>query len=256
MIGRVLNLARRPDRRRQFIDWNGGHGIRFDFVDAVDGAGQAGADLVHDGILAADAHTYSIGAIGNALSHRRLWLQAAAGAEPMLVFEDDCCLRRGFAQLLDQALAAAGEGWDIFFLGYNTNAAIAVITPEKLFGVVVFDDNALRKPGYFDKFAKGAPDAPPPYVFDTVRAWGTLGYVVTPKGAERLLDACFPLASDRGVTMHVEGRAMLPRALDGMINLALQDGRAAAKCCFPPIVCGPNDDSDVVLEPDPTGRGR
>ena len=64
--------------------------------------------------------------------------------------------------------------------------------------------------------------------------------------ARRLLDACFPLSSEDGILLHVENRTVPPKALDGMINLALQKGLVTAKCCFPPLVRGPNNDSDVT----------
>jgi len=67
-----------------------------------------------------------------------------------------------------------------------------------------------------------------------------------------LLDACFPLSSEDAILLHVEARTIPPKALDGMINLALQKGQVTAKCCFPPIVVGPNDDSDVT----PVAGGR
>jgi len=246
MRGMVINLERRSDRKRQFLAWNADHGIDFTFVPAVEGKSLAKDSLVQDGLLVAGPHFYPDGAIGNALSHHALWRQCAKSDQPMLVFEDDACLRKDFLRIAEGALAVAGTDWDIFFFGYNTDAAIAVITPEALFGVIVFDDNAKKKPGYFEKFAKAAPETPPPSVFKAARAWGTLGYMITPEGAARLLAACFPLSSENAILLHVEERTVPPKALDGMINLALQKGLVSAKCCFPPIVCGPNDDSDVT----------
>lgn len=246
MHGYVINLERRPDRRQTFLGWNGGHGVEFTFVPAIDGAAVAADSLVADGLLVAGPHHYPAGAIGNALSHRALWQRCAESGDSMAVFEDDACLRHDFLRHAEAALAGAGDDWDLFFFGYNTDAAIAVVTPEALFGVIVFDDHAKRKPGYFDKFAHRAPDVPCPYVFKTMRAWGTLGYMVTPAGARHLLDACFPLSSEDAILLHVEGRTVPPKALDGMINLALQKGLVTAKCCFPPLVTGPNDDSDVT----------
>ena len=246
MRGTVINLERRPDRKRTFLGWNAHHGVDFTFVPAVDGAAISTESLVRDGLLTPLPHHYPSGAIGNALSHRSLWLRCAASDQPMLVFEDDACLRQGFVHTAAAALATAGDDWDLFFFGYNTDAAIAVVTPEALFGVIVFDDHAKRKPGYFDKFAHAAPPDQPPYVFKTMRVWGTLGYMVTPAGALRLLDSCFPLSSEDAILLHVEQRTVPPKALDGMINLALQRQQVTAKCCFPPIVTGPNDDSDVT----------
>ena len=246
MRGYVLNLERRPDRKRQFLDWNGGHGIEFTFVPAVEGRTLEPDTLVQDRLLTSLPHHYPSGAIGNALSHRGLWQACAASTQPMLIFEDDACLRTDFVRTAQAALDTAAGDWDLFFFGYNTDAAIAVITPEALFGVIVFDDHAKRNPGYFAKFASAPANPQAPYVFNTMRAWGTLGYMVTPSGAARLLDSCFPLSSEDAILLHVEQRTVPPKALDGMINLALQKGLVTAKCCFPPIVTGPNDDSDVT----------
>jgi glycosyl transferase, family 25 len=249
VIGHVINLERRVDRKRRFLEWNGGHGVDFAFHGAVDGRGIAREALVAQGLLAPQNGRYTNGALGNALSHRALWLRCRDQHEPMLVFEDDACLRLGFLGHLRSALAEAGTDWDILFLGYNTNAAIAVITPEALYGVIVFDDQAKQAGGYFEKYAHAAPEVPSPRVLVAMRAWGTLGYAISPRGAARLLEVCFPLSQAGRIRLQVEGREVEPMALDGMINLALQEQRVSGRICFPPIVSGPNDETDVGRPP-------
>ncbi len=112
--------------------------------------------------------------------------------------------------------------------------------------VAVFDEAAKRAPGYFDAFARSQAPAPTP--LQCFQAWGTLCYAVSPKGAQRLLDLCFPLSSATEIFMFGQNRGLKPYTLDGMINLAMQRAPVSAYCVFPPLAVSANDvaGSDVV----------
>lgn len=126
MIVHVVNLRRRIDRRHQFLEWNGRHALSYRFFDAVEGQTVDRAGLVRDGILSDGAEHFSAGAIGCALSHRRLWEICAAADEISLIVEDDACIRNDFVTAFEAILRAADGPWDIMFVGYNTDGAMTI----------------------------------------------------------------------------------------------------------------------------------
>ena len=242
----VISLPARADRRAQFAAWNARPGTEIAFVDAVVGAALDRNQLMAQGLVSADAAHFSAGALGNALSHHRLWLQAAAASEPTFIFEDDACLRADFAAQAAGALAQIPADWDLVFLGYNTNAIVAVQSRDGLKTLLHFDEGAKRNANYFTAFARDPAPAPTP--LHCFQAWGTLAYAISRRGAARLLKACFPLSGANDIFMFGQNRKLQPYTLDGMINVALQRAPLSAFCLFPPLAVSSNDvaGSDVV----------
>lgn len=242
----VINLPARADRRAQFTAWNARPDVEIAFVDAVVGASLDRSDLAARGLVTAEASHFSAGALGNALSHHKLWLEAAAATEPMFIVEDDACLRADFAAQTTGALAQIPADWDIVFLGYNTNAIVAVQSRDGLKTLLHFDEGAKRNANYFTAFARDPAPAPTPLL--CFQAWGTLAYAISPRGAARLLKVCFPLSGANDIFMFGQNRKLQPYTLDGMINVALQRAPLSAYCLFPPLAVSSNDvaGSDVV----------
>ncbi len=242
----VINLPARADRRAQFEAWNARPGIEIAFVDAVIGATIDRSTLIAQKLLAEENSGFSAGALGNALSNRALWLQAAAVQAPIFVCEDDACLSGGFVTQAQDMLAQIAPDWDIVFFGYNTNALVATASEDGLKTLLYFDESAKRRPGYFEAFASARPLPSTP--LRCVQAWGTLCYAISPNGARRLLEACFPLSAAVEIDMFGQSRTLKPYTLDGMINLALQRAPVKAYCAFPPLAVSSNDvaGSDVV----------
>jgi GR25 family glycosyltransferase involved in LPS biosynthesis len=243
---RVISLATREDRRAQFSVWNARAGIDIEYVDAVAGATLDRAALTVQRILTTSAKAFSQGALGNAISHRALWLSARTASQPTIIAEDDACLRGDFAVRAPALLRQLPIGWDIVFLGYNTDASIAVEGPEGIKAVFLFDDVAKKTPGYFDDFARKT--APAPASLACFQIWGTLCYAISPQGADRLLSSCFPLDASTDLVLFGQGRVIRPYTLDGMINVALQRQPLSAWCAYPPLALSLNDiaASDVV----------
>lgn len=247
----VLNLARRPERLERFFGWNAGHGLDFQVVAAVDGLGLDGlglgrAALAAAGILAPETETFSDGALGNALSHRGQWLECIAENRPRLICEDDACLRgdlRHHLPRLERTLARA----DLLFLGYNTDAPLALLMSGGLATETYFGKPlGAGDPGdRLAAFSGNDRRRQCPAVHRALAVWGTIAYAVTPVGARRLLDICFPLSSTRSVRQYILGRDVQVAALDGMISWALAQNKLRAVACLPPLALSPNNASDV-----------
>ncbi|MCX5496333.1 glycosyltransferase family 25 protein [Kaistia dalseonensis] len=234
----VISLPARPDRRDVFKTWNAHQPVPFKFVPAAEGWRLDRQALVSSGILDADNRHFNPGALGNALSHRALWEECARGREPYLIFEDDCCLRGDFWRHAQPIMARQAVEHDLIVFGFNTDAAIAVRSADGVFSAIRFDESVKYRPGYFEQYARlrdGRPN-----LFRCHQFWGILAYAVSPKGARRLLDLCFPLASREPIRLIGDDRAILPYGLDGSINLALQQGKLDTLICYPPLALGPN----------------
>lgn len=247
MRGYVLNLTRRPERLLRFLGWNRGHGLDLQVVPALDGAALDRAELVGRGLLEAENGRYTAGALGAALSHREQWLACLAEGVPRMVFEDDACLRGDIAERV-AAIAPALEACDIVFLGYNGDAPLTLTLPDGLMSAVYFGVSGDER-DFFHAFPKPDPARPPPALHGVLMVWGCIAYVVTPRGAEHLLSACFPLSSRQSVRVHSERREVFAYGIDCMMNLALQGGRVRGLVCYPPLAISPNDLSDISSRP-------
>jgi glycosyl transferase family 25 len=235
----VINLPARAERRAQFLAWNARPGLDIQFFEAVNGKELDRAQLVRDGLLSAENHTFTQGALGHAMSNHALWRLAQDAGGPTFVCEDDACLRGDFTTHASALLAQLPGTWDFVFLGYNTDAAVAVEGPEGIKTVFFWDESAKKAPGFFETFAKKT--APAPTLVACYQAWGTLCYAISPAGAGKLLRHCFPLNSALDLVMFAQNRSIKAYTLNSMMNVALQREPIAAYCAYPPLALGPND---------------
>ncbi|MBX9746135.1 MAG: glycosyltransferase family 25 protein [Hyphomonadaceae bacterium] len=244
----VINLASRANRRAQFLKWNARADLDLAFVEAADGAALDPDAMVAENLIAPGSR-WTPGALGCAFSHRALWREAAGNSGPMIVCEDDACLRADFRECAGALMEDLGEDWDLLFFGYNTDALVAAETPEGLKMLLQFDETAKGTPGFFENFASLR--ARRPTALACYQVWGALCYAITPRGAERLLDACFPMSPERRIVMFGQNRTLSPYGVDGMINAALQREPILAFCAVPALAVSRNnrEDSDTV---DPT----
>jgi glycosyl transferase, family 25 len=246
--GYVISLARRPDRRERFVHWNAQKGIALSMFDAIDGRTLRRQDLLSGDIIADASLGFSGGALGNAMSHRALWKTCVALGRPIMIFEDDAFLSDHTREWVDTILAEVQNGCDIFFLGYNRDAILSIGYGGQWCNLA-FEPQA----GDFEAAIRQinrAGEASSRAAFDVRLVWGTLGYALSPRGAQTLLQRCFPMSDKIPVRMYGSGRMMTPYALDGILNVVIQQGRVRARTVFPPLVIGPNEqaDSDVVRQ--------
>jgi glycosyl transferase, family 25 len=247
--GYVISLARRPDRRARFLQWNADKGIHFTLIDAVDGETLNREALLRANLVDDQNLRFSAGHLGNALSHRAMWETCIALARPVLVFEDDAYLAPTLPAQLDRIFGELANGCDIVYLGYNRDAILSVGFGSDWCNIVF-----QTPPGRFEYHAQqhGWWSARNSHcVLDARIVWGTLAYAVSPSGAQSLLRNCFPLSNKLPVRMYGAGRMMAPFSLDGMINVAAQRGLVKVRVVFPPLAVGPNDQGDSNTKPAP-----
>jgi len=243
----VINLKRRPDRLEQFLRWNTRPGISFELVEAVDGRQIERDRLVDQGLLTPETGNWSDGAIGHALTSRLIFERCEAKDGPLLVLEDDICLRGDFIDRVTPIMTSVKRLPDIIYCGYNTDAGLCFQGPEGLLNMVFFEESCKSQPGYFERFAELRPPQPP-NLLRSRQVWGTPAYIITSEGARRLLQECFPLRSSPPLPLPGQRRSISPYSIDALINHANLLDRINAFCFIPPLALGPNDhrSSDVV----------
>lgn len=237
----VINLDRQGARYQQFLSRNRATGLDFQRFPAVDGA--AVDEATRQAAIAKTRRGFQPGAIGVALSHRMLWQNAVAARRPIAVFEDDAVLRSDFATAVPNLIAGIRAFWDIVLLGLNTDAVLVVAPGVNMDVRTHFP----RYPGDDDlhRFQSGR-DAVT--LHRLYHAFGLCGYLISPRGAERLLAQCFPM-NDRPIVSPFMAGAFTPYGLDGILN-----GRYAAHdayVCWPPLVLTANDQATSTTQATP-----
>ena len=131
---------------------------------------------------------YKPGAVDNAMSHLTLWRRCSNQAKYFVVFEDDAVARNDIKARLLATIDQLAE-WHIVLLDYNTDAALEVsIAPVVSFG----GGFSLKYPTakHLSDFANST-NAVALHRLNI--AMGNCCYVISPSGAQVLMQACFPM---------------------------------------------------------------
>jgi glycosyl transferase, family 25 len=219
---RVINLKRAVERRQHFAALHAG--LDFTFFDAVDGS------------TVPPLPGYSPGATGCALSHKALWEECVASGRPITILEDDAVLRNDFSSIRLDAAARIAPAWDIILWGWNFDS---VLLTEMLPGVAMlshFDQAAARR--HLQDFRTGG--GGPKWVVTLIklhRAFGSPCYSLTPAGAAKLLQTCFPI---RGQPVFFPGlnRELPEYGIDIAMNRVYAE--IGAYVSIPPMALTPN----------------
>lgn len=244
-----LNLARRPDRDTRFRAVNAGI-VPCQRVSAVDGRQLSVKSLIDSGVLLEPLTSYTSGALGSALSHKMLWDQCATGEGVLTVAEDDAVLHRSFETKATEVLASLPADWDIILWGWNFDSILHVGLFDGLKHVVMGSDGRPLGPAIAE-FQKTPCN---PLALRLFGAFGTVCYSITPWGARRLGQACFPL---RNEPIMVPGlrRVLANFGIDVVMNKHYP--AINAYVCFPPLAWTENDKtiSDVSPRAVPASSG-
>ena len=235
-----INLEKRKDRNDRFMRVNAAL-ADFHRVDAVEGARLQVDDLLREGLIQEPLRAYTAGALGNALSHKKMWERCASGAAPMTVAEDDAVFNRHFAEKAPAVLARLPPDWDIVLWGWNFDSILHVEVIEGLKQSVMHFDASKLGVRTLD-FQEKEYDVLP---LRLIGAFGIVCYSVSPKGAQRLSDWCFPLRNEV-VPVPGLGRNLINFTIDTMLNKYYRALQSYAS--FPPLVWTENDKgtSDVL----------
>lgn len=229
---RVISLARHTKRRAQFLQRNA-H-LKASFFDAIDGDALSEEAIASSGLFTPEVkETYGPHAYGAAMSHWHLWKEAAASAGPVTIAEDDAVFRHDFEARSAEVLASLPKDWDVVLWGWNFDSLLCV-RPMGAAGAVtmVFEQDALRRA--IDAF-QGLDK--PVQAFPLEQAFGLLAYTVSPAGARRLIEKCFP---QRPLEILLSGYGRYLRNVGVDVATAAVYGQLKSFACFPPLAVSPN----------------
>jgi len=182
----VINLDRSADRLEAFRRTNS-H-IEIHRFPAVDGASVDRAALVEDAIIDRNLR-YTNGALGCAMSHLFFWEAAINQHETITVVEDDAVLHRNFLEYAEAVTSSLESSWDLVVWGWNFDSILMLdLLPGISPCVATFDQAGLRQ--HVDAFQTLSFR---PAAFRLLRCFGTVGYSVTPAGAQKLRQLSLPL---------------------------------------------------------------
>jgi len=233
MVVFYLNLERRKDRRERFLATNATI-ARFHRWEAVDGASLRNEDLRRAGVIAEPLKAYTPGALGCALSHKRLWDHCACGEAAVTVCEDDAIFNRHFSRQAAVVLARLPADWDIVLWGWNFDSILHVEVIEGIKQTVMhFDPSKLAERA--GEFQERTYEVLP---MRLIGAFGAVCYSLSPMGARSLQQRCFPLKNET-IAIPGLGRKLLNFGIDCVMNKHYPGLRSYV--AFPPLVWTEND---------------
>lgn len=203
----VINLPRHASRREHTINELSSKNVKFSWIEAIDGMNMTQSEL--SGNATALARWFMTpGMIGCFLSHRRCWEQCVRSGKALLVFEDDVILAPNFQNIVTVAISRCSEAdlvekWDVLLLG-----AMGCVHPHRKYGFNIIASLV----GGIQKWRKtrhvanlnidlnennghvSSTEKLLPFIHVPMCPYGMHAYIITPRGASKLLNAC-PRAS-------------------------------------------------------------
>lgn len=196
----IINLNKSTDRRENFIKNNSKYlslsknmNDDYTFFEAIDG-NSININLLPDSILQKKSVNYTKGSIGCALSHLALWEKCIELNEPILIMEDDVILHSKFMSHLNNVYNnMLPIGWDIVQLSYNCDSIISYHNTVYEKCVCSFSQKKTTQQD-IDLFILSKIN---PTVRKLIHSFGTSSYLLSPSGAKKFKEKCFPLNNQK-----------------------------------------------------------
>ena len=168
---------------------------------------------------------------------RELWQHAVNNDVTTHIAEDDAVLHPTFAEQAHELLSLLPDQWDIMLWGYTHKCGLTLEAYRNGPPLRLWTANAEAKL-YTDTFLAAT------FVSNPVRcyaAWNTFAYSVTPAGARKLLDTCWPIKAENG---RIPGQQKLfpIYGLDAKMACLMND--LSTWIAWPPLAFHPHDPDD------------
>lgn len=225
----VLSPESTPERLVKFNLTNGHLGLPLEVVAPTEGSEVDLRELAQLDLV--DPETideWNADGVANALSHWLCWHQAVETQRVTCVLDDSAVLRRDFVPRVLGLLDVVPDGWQFLQLGYDTQSAIDFhITPD-----CRYRGRFTRATAHEEDLETFAATTSPVVPLRLFNAFGGFAYIVTPDGAQELIDQCFPLMTKVVNVPCLQGR-IRTRTIDAVMNQFF--GAMPAYVCFPPL---------------------
>lgn len=241
MFTYLINLDRSPERLSGFQAVNAHleNVVRFP---AIDGGKQDIAALIAGGSIdQVSATHYTPGAVGAALSHIALWTRAIDAQQSLTVCEDDAIFNANFAQASRLLIETLPADWDFILWGWNFDANLLVdLIPSVSACLCKFDPGSLV--AGVETFRTQAIVS---RALPLLRSFGIPCYSISPRGAQALKSACFPI---RAGDIYFPGMNQLIANVG--IDVAMNNAYPAIKAyaAFPPLVVTKNERATSTIQ--------
>jgi GR25 family glycosyltransferase involved in LPS biosynthesis len=228
---KVISLARTQDRRDAFARQN--PHLAFEFFEAVDGRA-LGEEQLRDPQLFVQPLKYTRGAYGCALSHLQLWDQAIALGQPVTVAEDDAVFRNDFHEQSKAVMAQLPQDWDLVMWGWNFDSILSLMSMAGVSpAIMVFNQDVLC-----ENIANFQASTTRSHPLGLDRCFGTVAYTISPAGARRFRQQCFPIRHF-DLYFPVLDKELANSGIDIAMNAIYADTQSFA--AFPPLVATRNE---------------
>lgn len=228
---RIISLDDADARRASFAAQN--QHLDYEIVNAVRGT-TIDPQVLGNPNLFADNLEYTKGAFGCALSHLAAWFESIDTQQPVTVAEDDAIFRHDFHTQQQRLLASLPDDWDIVVWGWNFDSILSLnAMPGISQTVMLFDQQTLRSKT--DEFQRSTQA---PVLLPLDKCFGTPAYTISPKGAARFVEECFPL-KNYVVHFPVLNRSLPNNGIDIAMNRVYAVSSSYA--CFPPLAITKNE---------------
>jgi GR25 family glycosyltransferase involved in LPS biosynthesis len=209
----VINLNRRPDRYEKFK--SNCFCLKFnpERFEAVDGSAMAekGFSEPIRYLFRNNDFNMSPGVVGCALSHIKLWkkLVADTKVDSYLIYEDDVEFTESYEWKLFSLMLSAPASWDILYLGH-------LICYEELEDHRVERMDGVGMLPVWESMVQ--------YIVPKRTSWvGTASYMISKRGAQKLMDAIDDVGVNHGIDYFMQlrfERTLRAYAARPMINFA------------------------------------
>ena len=231
----VISLKKTPYRLEEFYKCNS-HLNNIKHFEAIDSSDISRDDLISQNVILPD-NRFKVGALGNMLSHIALWKYAVENNTPLTIFEDDAIAHIKFLEISSDILNKLNHLYDFVGYGWNFDADLwASNIPFLSPFLTKFNQNSLRTHKHSYLVADLSAIALKVYF----SCGGTIGYTISPAGAQKFLQQSLPIGAD--LTLQIPSGDRIDFPLWGL-DMALSKVYSISRSyiSFPPIVLTDNN---------------
>ena len=240
-IVHVITLERTPERRQAYLEKNS-H-INSVFCKAIDGKKINVEEYINKNVFERNL-PYSEGAYGAAISHLSLWEKTINENKPHTIAEDDAIFRLDFNECFNKINKELDEDCDLILWGWNFDSILSFnVMPDISPTVMLFNQAKLREST--EQFQKVTTKS---HLIALDKCGGSVAYTISPKGAEKFKNLCFPL-KNFSTFFPIINKNIANYGID--IAMAHYYSQTSSFVCFPPLAITKNEHEISTIQNQP-----